>query len=416
MIAIDSFTLNNGLRVVVNTDNTTPLVAVNLLYKVGARDEDPEKTGFAHLFEHLMFGGSKNIAVFDRPVQLAGGESNAFTNSDYTNYYILLPRENIETAFWLESDRMMELNFTEESLEVQRQVVIEEFKQRYLNQPYGDAWLHLRPLAYKVHPYRWATIGKDIRHIEKATLEDVKSFFYNHYAPNNAILTVSGNITVTEVRKLAIKWFEEIPERNIVKPAIPSEPAQKEAAYAEVSADVPADALYIAWHMDDRLSPGFYAADLISDILSGGPSSRIHQNLIKGEKIFSQADAFISGSVDPGLFIFNGIVNPGISLEKAEEEVYSVLEPLITGSFHEEELVAMKNKAESAWMFNMMNILNKATNLAFFEMLGDAALINEDLGRYHAIGHADVMEVAGRIFRKSNRSVLYYRKNSTGKN
>ncbi|NOY36774.1 MAG: insulinase family protein [Chlorobi bacterium] len=412
MIHFNRFTLDNGLRVLVNSDDATPLVAFNLLYQVGAKHENPERTGFAHLFEHLMFGGSKNAKNFDTPIQMAGGESNAFTNNDFTNYYVILPKANIETAFWLESDRMLELDFSPKTLEVQRQVVIEEYKQRYLNQPYGDVWLLLRPLTYKVHPYRWATIGKEIRHIEKATLEEVKQFFYHHYAPNNAILTLSGNITPGEAEKLSRKWFGEIPARQVDRRDIPVEPAQKEPATLSVRRPVPVNAIYLAYHIGDRLSGDYYCADLISDLLAGGPSSRLYQHLVKEKQLFSQIDAYITGSVDPGLFVISGNLNPGISMERAEAAIYNELYPLIQDRLDNDEVTAMKNKAESAWMYAQMHILNRAMNLAFFEMLGDPERINTELESFRRVERNDITRCAQTMFSENNRSILYYYKES----
>ena len=408
MIEFSSFTLDNGLKVLVNEDPQTSLVAVNLLYRVGARDEDPERTGFAHLFEHLMFGGSRHIPVFDRPLQMAGGENNAFTNNDFTNYYITIPRENAETAFWLESDRMLEPAFSEEGLEVQKHVVIEEFKQRYLNQPYGDVWLLLRPLAYKIHPYRWPTIGKEIRHIEEATLEEVKEFFFSHYAPNNAILSLSGNITTGEAEKMVNKWFGEIPARELARKVIPPEPAHDKKETLHVERDVPADVIYMAWHMDGRNSPGFYASDLISDILANGNSSRLYQRLVKERRLFSQIDAYVMGSHDPGLIIVSGTLMNGVSMVEAEEAIDDELQLLKKGDVTERELTKVKNRVESTWVFSQAQILNKAMNLAFFEFFSHAGAINEEMERYRRITPGDISAKAKELFRDNNLSVLYY--------
>jgi predicted Zn-dependent peptidase len=408
MIEFSSFTLDNGLKVLINEDAQTSLVAVNLLYRVGARDEDPERTGFAHLFEHLMFGGSRHIPEFDRPLQMAGGENNAFTNNDFTNYYITLPRENVETAFWLESDRMLEPAFSEEGLEVQKHVVIEEFKQRYLNQPYGDVWLLLRPLAYKVHPYRWPTIGKEIRHIEEATLDEVKAFFFSHYAPNNAILSLSGNITPGEAEKMVSKWFGGIPARELVTKEIPPEPAHDKKEILHVERDVPADVIYMAWHMDARNSRGFYASDLISDILANGNSSRLYQRLVKERRLFSQIDAYVMGSHDPGLLVVSGTLMNGVGMEEAEEAIDDELQLLKKGDVTERELRKVKNRVESTWVFSQAQILNKAMNLAFFEFFNHAGAINEEMERYRRITPGDITAKAKELFRDNNLSVLYY--------
>ena len=306
MIKYKKHILKNGLRVILHKDESTPVACVNILYDVGARDENENKTGFAHLFEHLMFGGSVNIPDYDKPLQQVGGTSNAFTSNDITNYYETLPLENLETALWLESDRMLSLAFTPKSLEVQRNVVIEEFKQRYLNQPYGDVWLLLRPLAYKNHPYLWPTIGKEISHIENAAMEDVKAFFKKHYCPLNAILCIAGNMEEEKALKLAEKWFSDIPSGDPYIRNLPKEPVQNEPRELRVERDVPADAIYKVWHMCSRTSPKYYATDLISDILSRGKSSRLYQILVKEKRMFTEANAFVMGDLDEGLFVFSG--------------------------------------------------------------------------------------------------------------
>src|SRR6478735_3910660 len=329
MIRFDSFTLDNGLRVIVHEDHTVQIAVINILYDVGARDEDENRTGFAHLFEHLMFGGSVNIPSYDEPLQLVGGENNAFTNTDITNYYLTVPAANLETGFWLESDRMLSLSFDPQVLDVQRKVVIEEFKQRYLNQPYGDVWLKLRPLAYEVHPYKWATIGKEISHIENATDADVKEFFFRHYVPSNAILVVAGNVTVDQVKELSKKWFEPIaagkkPVRNLER-----EPAQQAKQVLDTNENVPAHALYKAYHMGGRFGPEYYAADLLSDVLSRGQSSRLYHRLVKEKEIFTSISSFVMGTIDPGLLVINGRVRSGIKLSDAEAEVSKVVDDLI---------------------------------------------------------------------------------------
>ncbi|MCK9207711.1 MAG: insulinase family protein [Salinivirgaceae bacterium] len=408
MIAYERFVLDNGLTVLVHKDETTPLVAFNLLYKVGARDENPDKTGFAHLFEHLMFEGSKNIPHYDAPLQQAGGENNAFTNNNITNFYITVPKENLETAFWLESDRMLELSFSQQKLEVQKKVVIEEFKQRYLNQPYGDWNLLLRPMTYKVHPYQWPTIGKEISHIENATLEEVKAFFFGFYAPNNAILSVAGNITKEEVETLAEKWFDPIPRRNILKKEIPQEPKQTEARKETVQRPVPVNAIYQAFHMCGRNHGDYYATDLISDILSNGKSSRMNQKLVKEQKFFSSISAYITGDVDPGLFIVNGNLNPGVTFEHAETAIRQELDLLIQHTIDENELTKVKNKVEANLVYSEINILNKAMNLAYFEHLGDASIINQETQKYQQVTPADIQRVAQHLFKTTNCSTLNY--------
>ncbi|MDR0941488.1 MAG: insulinase family protein [Bacteroidales bacterium] len=408
MINYQTFTIANGLQCIVNTDTTTPFVAMNILYKVGSKNENPERTGFAHLFEHLMFGGSKHIPDFDGALQRVGGENNAFTNTDITNYYITLPKENIETAFWLESDRMMELDFSQHSLDIQKNVVIEEFKQRYLNRPYGDAHLYLRPLAYKVHPYQWATIGKNIEHIEQATLDNVRDFFYNHYAPNNAILTLSGNISVEEVMALTNKWFAQIPKRDVMYKEIAQEPPQTEKRTQSVEREVPSNALYKAFHIPNRLHPDYYAADMLSDVLSNGKSARLYTQLVQAKKLFSEINAYITGEDHAGLLIICGNLMPNVSMETAETAIYEELHKLQNTPLSTYELQKITNKIESHIIFNETGILNKAMNLAKFAQLGNVELINSEIINYQQISAPDLQRVAIEIFRETNDSTLYY--------
>ena len=409
MIQVNRYTLANGLRIVHNEDDSTQMVALNLLYDVGARDEDPSHTGFAHLFEHLMFGGSLHIPDYDTPVQNAGGENNAWTNNDITNYYITLPHQNVETGFWLESDRMLSLDFNPKSLEVQRQVVIEEFKQRNLNQPYGDASHLLRELAYESHPYRWPTIGKEIAHIAQATLEEVKDFFFRFYAPNNAILAVTGHISFEETVRLAEKWFGPIPARNISPRQLPAEKAQTAVRRKTVERKVPVDAIYMAFHMSNRMHPDYYVYDMITDILSNGRSSRFIQSLVQEQKLFTSIDAYISGSLDEGLLHVTGKPVEGVSLEQAEEAIWKELEKMKTVPVSEQELEKVKNRYESEQIFNNINYLNVATNLAFFELTGKAEDINEEVGKYRAVTAEQIQATSARCFVPENCSILYYK-------
>lgn len=409
MIQVNRYTLANGLRIVHNEDDSTQMVALNLLYDVGARDEDPSHTGFAHLFEHLMFGGSLHIPDYDTPVQNAGGENNAWTNNDITNYYITLPHQNVETGFWLESDRMLSLDFSPKSLEVQRQVVIEEFKQRNLNQPYGDASHLLRELAYESHPYRWPTIGKEIAHIAQATLEEVKDFFYRFYAPNNAILAVTGHISFEETIRLAEKWFGPIPARNISPRQLPAEKPQTAVRRKTVERKVPVDAIYMAFHMSNRMHPNYYVYDMITDILSNGRSSRFIQSLVQEQKLFTSIDAYISGSLDEGLLHVTGKPVEGVSLEQAEKAIWKELEKMKTVPVSEQELEKVKNRYESEQIFNNINYLNVATNLAFFELTGKAEDINEEVGKYRAVTAEQIQATSARCFVPENCSILYYK-------
>lgn len=409
MIAFSRFELKNGLRVVVHKDESTPMVALNVLYNVGSRDESPERTGFAHLFEHLMFGGSVNIPDFDDPIQLAGGENNAFTNTDITNFYELLPTENIETAFWLESDRMLGLNFDEKVLDVQRKVVVEEFKETCLNQPYGDAWHHLSDLAYKVHPYQWPTIGKVPKHVEEATIEDVKSFFYNYYRPNNAILVVCGNISEEKVKTLAEKWFGDIPAGVIPPRNLPQEPPQKKLQRRLNKAKVPNDALYLAFHSPSRMHPAFYPTDLLTDILCNGSSSRLYRRLLKEQQLFTQIDCYLTGSIDPGLLIIEAHPAKGVSRAQAKAAIWRELEDIKTNLIPERELQKIKNRVESTLAFSELNVLNKAINIAFFELLGDADIINKEVDYYRAITATELQQIANQTLTKENCSELYYK-------
>lgn len=412
MVNFSRFKLDNGLTVLVHEDHTTAMAVVNILYKVGARDESPDKTGFAHLFEHLMFGGSVNIPNYDAPLQAVGGENNAFTTNDITNYYITLPANNLETAFWLESDRMLSLAFSNQSLEVQRQVVCEEFKQRYLNQPYGDVWLKLRPLAYKVHPYRWATIGKELMHIEEATMEDVKAFFKKYYTPQNAVMVVAGAVQLDEVKQLVQKWFGDIPSGEPVVRDIPKEPQQVEARFERVKADVPVDAIYIAFHGPERMEADYYAADLITDILSRGASSRLYRALVKEHQLFSEINAYMMGSIDSNLVVVEGKPLPHLSLEEAEQHIWQQLDRLKEERIEEQELQKVKNKVESTMLFSELSILDKAMNLAFFEMLSKAEDYNREVEKYSAVSSEDILRVANAVFRKENSSTLYYQSNA----
>jgi len=406
MIDFDEFKLDNGLKVIFHKDETTPMAVVNIIYDVGARDESEERTGFAHLFEHLMFGGSKNIENFDAPLQLAGGECNAFTNNDITNYYDTLPVENIETAFWLESDRMLELAFTPKSLEVQRSVVIEEFKQRYLNQPYGDVWLLLRPLIYKTHPYKWATIGKNIEHIEKATMQDVKDFFFTHYGPQNATLVVGGNLSLDEVKRLSEKWFGDIPSRPKLERSIPIEPMQTETRMLEVERKVPADALYLAFRMGSRKSKEHYCGDLLSDILGRGRSSRLYSELIDKQKLFTTLSAYVSAGWEDGLFIVSGHLSEGVSFEKAESEIWKILNEMIETEIDNRELTKVLNKFKTAKVFSEQTLLNRVMNIAMFDLMGKLDVINEELNEYDKVTSTEIRDFSKRVFVKTNSSTL----------
>jgi predicted Zn-dependent peptidase len=408
VVNFEKFTLDNGLRVLVHRDTSTPMAVVNVMYDVGAKDENPSQTGFAHLFEHLMFGGSINIPVYDEPLQMAGGENNAYTTNDLTNYYIQLPAENLETAFWLESDRMLSLAFSENSLEVQRKVVCEEFKEHYLNKPYGDVWLKLRELAYQVHPYRWMTIGKELSHIENAQLQDVKNFFFKHYRPLNAILVVAGNVTVEQVKSLSEKWFGPIESGEKYNRNLPIEPPQTGGKKLEVHANVPLDALYKCWHIYSRMDHGYYVSDLITEVLSGGGSSRLFQSLVKEKKLFSNIECYHLGTVDAGLLTIEGKLVKGVNINDAEKAIQEELVKLQNEKINEAELQKVKNKTESMIAFEDMSLMNRANSLAFYELLGDATLMNTELDRYNRVTAEDIMEESRKIFREENSTTLHY--------
>ena len=408
MIQFEKFQLDNGLKVLVHQDTSTPMAVVNVLYNVGAKDEDPAKTGFAHLFEHLMFGGSVNIPVYDEPLQRAGGENNAYTTNDLTNYYCQIPAENIETAFWLESDRMLSLAFSKKSLEVQRKVVCEEFKEHYINKPYGDAWHKMRSLAYTQHPYRWMTIGASLEHVENATIEDVKDFFFQFYRPNNAILVVTGNVQTEQVKQLAEKWFGPIEAGKAYIRNLPKEPVQEKSRSMDVRADVPLDMLMMTWHMGGRFDEGYHATDLITEVLGGGTSARLYEQLIKVKQIFSSIDCYHFGTVDPGLLVIEGKLVKGISMAVAEKAVLEEIEKIKNEILDAKELQKVINKTESVICFEDMSIMNRAHSLAYYELLGDADLMNKELGMYQRVTPSMIQHTAQQIFQDNNRNTLYY--------
>jgi predicted Zn-dependent peptidase len=408
MIQFDRFVLDNGLRVLVHEDPSTPMAVVNVMYDVGARDEDPAQTGFAHLFEHLMFGGSINIKEYDEPLQRAGGENNAYTTNDLTNYYCQLPAQNIETAFWLESDRMLSLAFGEKSLATQRKVVCEEFKEHYINKPYGDVWHKMRSLAYTVHPYRWMTIGKELSHVENAKIDDVKNFFFKHYRPVNAILVVAGNVKLEQVKRLAEKWFGPIEMGIKYERQLPVEPLQTEARKLVVEANVPLDAFVKTWHMDARLSPGYYAADLLTEILGGGAASRLYQTLVKEKQYFSSIDCYHFGSLDAGLVAVDGKLVKGVSMETAVKAVDEEIEKLKASKIEAKELQKVVNRTESVIAFEDMSVMSRASSIALYELLGDASMMNTEFQKYQAITIDSIHDYANKIFANTNSNTLLY--------
>jgi len=409
MVAFEKYKLDNGLTVILHKDVNTPIAAVNITYNVGSRDENPNRTGLAHLFEHLMFGGSKNIPRYDEPLQKVGGENNAFTSADITNYYLTLPVQNLETALWLESDRMNELAFTKKSLDVQRNVVIEEFKQSYLNQPYGDVMQLLKPLAYKIHPYQWNTIGKDISHIAETSMEEVKEFFYTFYRPNNAVLSVAGNLDIDKVKKMIEKWFGNIAEGKPYLRNLPQEPEQIQTRRLEVERDVPLDCIYKVYKMGKRTDEDYYTADLISDVLSNGQSSRLQQRLVKDRQLFSSINAYVSGAFDAGLFYVTGYPVPGVSLEQAEQAIGEELEKIKTETMNEYELEKVKNRVKTILYYAELQVQDKAMNLGIAETMENASCINEEEQRYDKVRVEDISAVAKKILREESCSTLYYK-------
>jgi len=412
MITFQRFVLENGLRVLVHEDQSTPMAVVNVLYDVGARDENPQQTGFAHLFEHLMFGGSVNIPDYDEPLQKAGGENNAYTTNDLTNYYCQVPVQNLETAFWLESDRMLSLAFSEKSLSVQRKVVCEEFKEHYINKPYGDLWHKMRELAYSKHPYKWMTIGKELKHVEDARIEDVKAFFKKHYCPANAILVVAGPMPAADVKALAEKWFGPIPMGEKYHRNLPIEPIQTEPHRLEIKANVPVDAFVKTWHMEGRLDQGYYVADLVTEILGGGGSSRLFQSLVKEQQLFSGIDCYHYGSIDPGLFTIEGKLVKGVSIADAEAAVMKEVEKICQELVSAQELQKVKNKTESVMAFEDMGITSRAGSLAFYELLGNANLMNTELDKYYEVTQEDIQLYCQKLFAETNSNTVWYLSNS----
>ena len=412
MIKFEQFQLNNGLKVIVHEDPTTTMAVVNVLYKVGSRDETADQTGFAHLFEHFMFEGSVNVPEFDTPLQNAAGENNAFTSNDITNYYDILPANNLETAFWLESDRMLSLAFEEESLATQKNVVMEEFKEHYINQPYGDVWHKMSALAYKVHPYQWPVIGKELAHIEQVKLTAAKKFFFKYYRPNNAVLVVAGNVKTAEVKALAEKWFGDIEAGEKIHRHIPKEPEQTEARYEDVKADVPVNAIYKAYKMCARTDADYHATDLLRDILSTGDSSRLYQQLVKEKKLFSSIGAYITETVDAGLFMIEGKLSEGVSMDAADAAIENALEEIKAELISEDEMTKVKNKIEAYMVFGETNILNRAMNLAYFEMLGNPDDVNHEIEKYTALTRGKLQEIAVKVFRKEHSNTIRYFSNN----
>lgn len=408
MIGFNAFELANGLKVYVHEDPSSLISAFNLCYNVGSRDENPNKTGFAHLFEHLMFGGSKNIPVFDEPLQKAGGNNNAFTSLDITNYYITLPTQNLETAFWLESDRMKSLAFSQKSLDIQKSVVIEEFKQRYLNQPYGDLWLKFRPLIYQRHPYQWPTIGKKIEHIENASLEDVKDFFFCFYIPNNAVLVVAGNVKTAEIERLANKWFGDIPSGKLQLKDFPQELPQIEARSLFHQADVPVKSIYKAYHSPKKFNQGKYALNLFGDILGKGQTSLLYKKLVKEKPLFTGISSQNTAYSDSGLFIISGSLSDGVSFDEANEAIENCLAAALSSQDYSKQLQKVKTQALSLDKFGEVEVLNRAMKIAFAANAGDVDLCNTAILDLEKIDQNFMMEEAKKYLNSNQANTLYY--------
>jgi zinc protease len=408
MISFERKILGNGLTVLVHEDGSTPMAVVNLLYDVGSSDEDPQKTGSAHLLEHLMFGGSANITSFDREVHRAGGENNAYTTNDITNYHIHLPAVNLETGFWVESDRMLDLSFSQKGFDIQKNVVIEEFRQRYINQPYGDLWKLIRSLAYTVHPYRWPVIGMDLLHIANQTLEEIRQFYHEHYCPSNAIMCIAGNVKAANCFALAEKWFGDLRPRKRTRRDLPGEPEQQHLRKLKVFRDVPAHEIVLAYGMCERKSPQYYTVDLISDLLTGGRSSGFYRQLVMEKKLFSQINAYLTGSRDPGLFIIKGRPAADIGIEEAHEAILGEIRNFTLCPPLPGELNKARNKTEAMRQYSYSSILNKAADLAYHELFGDAGNINAETDNYRKISNTDVHKVSHSLFDPGNCSVLYY--------
>ena len=407
---VNKKTLSNGLRIVHMPMDDMQMVYVNLLYGVGARNESYEHTGIAHLLEHLMFEGTKNIPSFDEPLEKAGGENNAYTTNDVTCYYISLPRHNAELAFWMESDRMCNITFEKSKVDVQRQVVMEEFKQTKLNKPYGDASHILRAMAYKMHPYRWSTIGRKPSHISKVSVSVLRNFYKRFYAPDNAVLSVVGNISFEQVVEWSVKWFGDIPAMGFEKPQLPVEPRQVRMRRKTVYREVPQNALYMGFHMGSRLASDYYPCDVISDVLSNGYSGRLMQRLVKEQKLFTKIDAFISGCEDPGMFWIYSRVAPGVAMQEAEAAVWHELELLKNEPVPQEELEKVRNRFESEYTFRNIGGENFGNNLALACWRGNLASHLCEPELYRAVTAPEILKTAKELFRKGNATVLHYMK------
>ncbi len=401
--------LANGLRLIVHEDHSTPLASCNVVYNVGSRDENPDMTGMAHLFEHFMFTGSKNIADYDAQLQSVGAINNAYTTQDITHYYITLPAVNIEHALWLESDRMLELAFQQEKLDIQKHVVIEEFKENFLNRPYGDLWLLYNQFYFQKHPYQWLPIGKEISHIEKVSMDDMKNFFYRFYRPNNAVLTIAGDVRFEQIVPLVEKWFGPIPAGQTIIKQYPQEDPQREKRFVEYRRNVPADMLFKGWPACGRLTRDFYAYDMLSDLFGSGQSSYLYKKFVMEDAIFTDISAYITGTLDPGIFIVGGRPAEGVNIEEADKRLSDYLYQLPQNCINTHDLQKVKNRVESIILQNDIKIEDRSSSLAVAECFSCAEDFNDETNRYFAVSEEQINSLYSNMFRQEQETTMYYR-------
>ena len=403
--------LANGLRLIVHEDHSTPLASCNVVYNVGSRDENPEMTGMAHLFEHFMFTGSKHIPDYDAQLQSVGAFNNAYTTQDITHYYITLPAVNIEHALWLESDRMLELAFQQEKLDIQKHVVIEEFKENFLNRPYGDMWMLYNQFFFQKHTYQWLPIGKEISHIEKVSMDDMKAFFYRFYRPNNAVLTIAGDVKFEEIVPLVEKWFGPIPAGtdSVWDRKYPQENLQTEKRLFEVQRNVPADMLFKGWPTCGRLTPDFYAYDMLSDLFGSGQSSYLYKKFVMEDALFTDISAYITGTLDPGIFIIGGRPAEGVSIEEANKRLSDYLYQLPQNCINAHDLQKVKNRVESIILQNDIKIEDRSSSLAVAECFSCAEDFNDETNRYFAVSEEQINTLCNNMFRQEQETTMYYK-------
>lgn len=409
MLSIRKTILDNGLRVIVHEDHTTPLAACNIVYNVGSRDEHPDHTGFAHLMEHFMFTGSKNVPDFDKVLQKVGAINNAYTSQDLTHYYEVLPANNLETTLWLESDRMLELAFRQQSLDIQKQVVIEEFKENFLNRPYGDLMMLFNQMAYERHPYQWLPIGKKPEHIAEVDMDMIKDFYYRFYRPNNAVLVVAGNVHFDEVAALAEKWFGDIPPGDVPEKNYPKELPQKNLRIKTVERNVPSDVLMKGWLMCNRMHPDYYACDLLSDMFGTGQSSYLYQKLVNEQKLFTDISASVMGTTDEGLFLISGRPVEGVSIEDADAALCSYLYGFKPDNNFSHDLEKVQNRAESVLLNNEIKIDDRATNLAVGETISNVEYFLDERQHYFDVTEEQMLRLISEMLTEKRSNTLYYK-------